>query len=137
MWSFLLRLSLSTMIFNGCENMNTQLPELKIDENIQKVLLFLLVQQKTVVRPPTPPLHPPVVHYTHELADSLPSPINTHFIRTLTSPQCSCMCLCTITLTDAGVAIRHNWHINMQNLNGLTFFKANEHSLPSWEMDQN
>lgn len=121
---------------NAGENMNTQLPELKTDENIQKVLLsLLLLLQKTVTRPP--PSTPPVVHYTHELADSLPSPINSHFIRTLTSPQCSCMCLCTITLTDAGVAIRHNWHINMQNLNGLTFFKANEHSLPSWEMDQN
>lgn len=46
-------------------------------------------------------------------------------------------CLCTITLTDVHAAITHNWHINMQNLNGLTFFKANEQPLPSWEMDQN
>lgn len=135
MFSFLLCLSLSTMIFNGRENMNTRLLELKINENIHKMLSSLF-SRKTAVRPP-PPLPPPVVHYTHELADRLPSPINTYFIRTLTSPQCSCMCLCTITLTDAGSAIRHNWHINMQNLNGLTFFKANEHLLPSWEMDQN
>lgn len=83
------------------------------------------------------PSPPPPVHYTHQLAASPPSPINTHFIRTPTSPRRSCACLCTITLTDVHAAIRHNWHINMQNLNGLTFFKANEHSLPSWEMDQN
>lgn len=31
--------------------------------------------------------------------------------------------LCTITLTDASSSIRCNWHINMQELNGLTFFR--------------
>lgn len=65
MWSFLLRLSLSAMMFNGCENMNTQLPELKIDENIQKVLPFLLVQQKTVVTTPHPTPPPPRLSITH------------------------------------------------------------------------
>lgn len=31
---------------------------------------------------------------------------------------------CTITLTDASSSIRCNWHINMQELNGLTFFRV-------------
>lgn len=29
---------------------------------------------------------------------------------------------------DVYPTIRHNWHINMQKLNGLTFSKTNEHS---------
>lgn len=66
----------------------------------------------------------------HLTAPSSSPPINiaaiTHDALLLMQPSV----LCTITLTDAFSTIRYNWHINMQKLNGLTFFRSNEDLVP-------